>query len=112
MKATIFHNPRCSKSREALAILEAVGAEIEIVRYLEHPPTAERLRGLYRRAGIDPRDGIRRSEPGAAAALAGASDDAVLAAMSVDPTLIERPIVETEKGVRLGRPPERIREIL
>ena len=111
MKATIWHNPRCSKSREALALLEAAGAEIEVVEYLKTPPTAERLADLYRRAGLTPAQGVRKAEEGAKA-LAGADDATILAAMAADPILIERPLVQTEKGVRLGRPPEAIREIL
>ena len=111
MKATIFHNPRCSKSREALALLEQVGAEIEVVDYLKTPPSRERLAGLYARAGLSPREGLRKAEP-AAKALKDAGDDAILDAMAADPILIERPLVETEKGVRLGRPPEVISQIL
>ena len=108
MKAVIWHNPRCSKSRAALAILnETPGVEVEIIDYLGHPPTHEKLAALYTRAGITPREGLRSGEEGARA-LRGASDDAMVA----DPILIERALVETDKGVRLGRPPERIREIL
>lgn len=106
MKATIYHNPRCSKSREALAILQDAGAEVEIIEYLKHPPSAGTLRDLYARAGISPRDGLRKD-----AKVAG-DDEAVLAAMAADPAIIERPLVATTKGVRLGRPPERVREIL
>jgi arsenate reductase (glutaredoxin) len=112
MKATIYHNPRCSKSREALAILESVpNVEVEVVEYMKHPPLRAELARLYKKAGISPRDGLRKAERGAKA-LAGASDDAILDAMAADPILIERPLVETAKGVRLGRPPESIREIL
>jgi arsenate reductase (glutaredoxin) len=112
LKATIFHNPRCSKSRETLAILkDAPEVEVEIIEYLKTPPTAERLGELYAKAGISPRDGMRKGEDGAKA-LKDASDAAILDAMASDPILIERPLVETEKGVRLGRPPEKVREIL
>ena len=111
MRATILHNPRCSKSRAALALLEAAGAEVTVIRYLDTPPTAARLSALYARAGMPPRDGLRAAEPGAAA-LTGADDATILAAMAADPILIERPLVETDKGVRLGRPPERVLEIL
>ena len=111
MKARILHNPRCSKSREALAILREAGAEVEIVEYLKQPPSAAELRRLYAKAGIAPREGLRTAEAGAAA-LVGMDDDAVLAAMAANPVLIERPLVETEKGARLGRPPEKVREIL
>jgi arsenate reductase len=112
MKATIWHNPRCSKSREALAILNRTpGVEVEMVEYLKAPPTREKLASLYMRAGMTPREGLRKAEDGAKA-LAGASDDSILDAMVANPILIERALVETDKGVRLGRPPERIREIL
>jgi len=112
VKATIYHNPRCSKSRETLALLnETPGIEVEIVEYLKTPPSRAKLAELYARAGITPREGLRKAEDGAKA-LRDASDDAILDAMVADPILIERPLVETEKGVRLGRPPEKVREIL
>ncbi|KQX19304.1 MULTISPECIES: arsenate reductase (glutaredoxin) [unclassified Sphingomonas] len=112
MKATIWHNPRCSKSRETLAILEATaGVEVELIEYLKTPPSRARLAGLYAKAGMTAADGLRKAEDGARA-LKGASDDAILDAMAADPILIERPLVETPKGVRLGRPPEKVREIL
>lgn len=112
MKATIYHNPRCSKSREALAILnETPGIEVEVVEYLKTPPSRAKLAELYARAGLTPREGLRKAEDGAKA-LQDASDDAILDAMAADPILIERPLVETGKGVRLGRPPEKVREIL
>ncbi|HEX4694864.1 arsenate reductase (glutaredoxin) [Sphingomonas sp.] len=111
MKATIWHNPRCSKSREALAILQEGGAEIEVIDYLHNPPSRERLADLYKRAGLTPREGLRSGED-AAKPLRQASDDAILDAMVAHPILIERPLVETVKGVVLGRPPEKVREIL
>ena len=112
MKATIWHNPRCSKSRETLAILnDTPGVEVEIVDYLKHPPTREKLAALYASAGLTPREGLRTGED-AAKPLKDASDDAILDAMIAHPILIERPLVETGKGVRLGRPPEKVREIL
>lgn len=112
MKATIWHNPRCSKSRETLAILQATpGLDVEVVEYLKTPPGRAQLAALYARARMSPRDGLRKGEEGAKA-LKDASDDAILDAMVADPILIERPLVETEKGVRLGRPPEKVREIL
>ena len=112
MKATIWHNPRCSKSRETLAILnDTPGIDVEVVDYLKHPPSADDLRALYAAAGLTPREGLRVAEDGAKA-LKNADDDAILDAMAADPILIERPLVETPKGVRLGRPPERVREIL
>ena len=111
MKATIYHNPRCSKSRETLALLEDAGAEVTVVEYLKTPPARAELARLYAKAGITPREGLRTAEEGARP-LKQASDDAILDAMVADPILIERPLVETDKGVRLGRPPEKVREIL
>ena len=112
MKATIWHNPRCSKSREALAILQgAPGVEVEVIDYLKHPPSRDELAALYAAAGLTPRAGMRKAEDGAKK-LKNADDDTILDAMAADPILIERPLVETPKGVRLGRPPEKVREIL
>lgn len=112
MKATIWHNPRCSKSRETLAILQAApGVEVEVVEYLKTPPTRAKLAQLYKTAGVTPAEGLRKAEDGAKP-LKRASDDQILDAMATDPILIERPLVETAKGVRLGRPPEKVREIL
>ena len=111
MKARILHNPRCSKSREALAILKDVGADVEVVEYLKDAPSAGELKRLYDKAGMSPRGGLRAVEPGAKL-LRDADDATLLDAMASDPILIERPLVETDKGVRLGRPPERVREIL
>ncbi len=111
MKATIYHNPRCSKSREALAILRDAGAEVEIVEYLKTPPTRDTLAALYARAGMTARQGLRVAED-AAKPLRDADEAAILDAMAANPILIERPLVETDKGVRLGRPPEAIRDIL
>jgi arsenate reductase len=111
VKATIWHNPRCSESRETLAILQDAGAEVEIVEYLKTPPSADELARLLDRGGLTPAQVLRKAEPGAKA-LADADDATVLAAMAAEPILIERPLVETEKGVRLGRPPEGVRAIL
>jgi len=114
MKATIWHNPNCSKSRQALETLQAEpGIELTVVQYLKDPPGAEKLAQLYRDAGMAARDGLRLSGTDAKErGLTEADDATVIAAMAADPRLIERPLVETEKGVRLCRPPERIREIL
>ena len=114
MKATIWHNPQCSKSREALEALRAQdGIELEVVEYLKDPPGRAKLEQLYRDAGIAPREGLRTYGTDALErGLTEADDDTVLDAMVADPRLIERPLVETAKGVRLCRPPERIDEIL
>jgi len=114
MKAVIWHNPGCSTSRKALDILRATaGVEVEIVLYLKTPPTRAKLAQLYADAGITPRDGLRtRNTDAAARGLTTADAGTILDAMVADPVLIERPLVETEKGVRLCRPLERIHEIL
>lgn len=111
MIATIYHNPRCGTSRAVLATLREAGADVRVVDYLAHPPTSAELARLYAAAGLSPSQGIRAKEA-RAAALRDASDDAILAAMAADPILIERPLVETPRGVRLCRPPDRVREIL
>jgi arsenate reductase len=115
MKATIYHNAKCGTSRKTLEILEAKGAEVSIVDYLKHPPAKEELKRLYDRAGMRPSEGLRVKE--ALASDLGlvdgqVSEDAILEAMIRNPILIERPLVETEKGVRLCRPQDRVREIL
>lgn len=114
MKATIWHNPNCSKSRAVLETLESRDdIEVTVVRYLKNPPSREKLAQLYRDAGMAPHEGLRLQGTDAEErGLAGAADDTVLDAMTRDPKLIERPLVETEKGVRLCRPPEKIEEIL
>jgi len=114
MKATIWHNPDCGKSRATLAILEdRPDLDLTVVEYLKHPPTRAKLAQLYRDAGIAPREGVRTFKTDAEArGLTTADDDTVLDAMVAQPKLIERPLVETERGVRLCRPPERVEEIL
>jgi arsenate reductase (glutaredoxin) len=111
MKATIWHNPDCGTSRKVLEALKEAGAEVTIIEYLKHPPDRDTLKRLFARAAISPSEGLRAKEP-LAAGLAGRGDEAVLDAMTLNPVLIERPLVETDKGVRLCRPSERVREIL
>ena len=114
MKATIWHNPNCGTSRKTLAILEeAPGLDVTVVEYLKTPPSAEKLAQLYRDAGITPQQGLRlRGTDAEERGLPEADDATVLAAMAADPRLIERPLVETGKGVRLCRPQEKVMEIL
>jgi arsenate reductase len=114
MKATIWHNPNCGTSRKTLALLEETpGLDLTVVEYLRHPPSAEKLAQLYRDAGIRPHDGLRlRGTDAEERGLPEASEAQVLAAMAAEPILIERPLVETDKGVRLCRPQEKVREIL
>lgn len=114
MKARIWHNPNCGTSRKTLAILEETpGVEVEVIEYLKTPPSAEKLSQLYRDAGITPQQGLRtRGTNAEERGLPHADDATVLAAMAADPILIERPLVETEKGVRLCRPQDKVHEIL
>jgi arsenate reductase len=115
MKAVIFHNPLCGTSRKTLEILESEGAEVTVREYLRDPPSKEELRRLYERAGIVPREGLRAKESLAQELdlVDGAvSDEAILDAMVANPILINRPLVETDKGVRLCRPQDKVREIL
>lgn len=115
MKATIYHNARCGTSRKTLEILEQEGAEVTIVDYLQHPPSKQELKRLYDRAGLQPSQGLRAKEPLASDLdLVGGhvSENAILDAMIANPILINRPLVETEKGVRLCRPQDVVREIL
>ncbi|WP_307001449.1 arsenate reductase (glutaredoxin) [Sphingomonas sp. SORGH_AS_0879] len=111
MKATILHNPRCSKSREALALLTQAGADVTVIEYLKTPPTAGELARLYARAGLSPREGLRKGEA-EAKELLNADDATILAAMVANPILIERPLVETPNGVVIGRPPEAVQGLL
>jgi len=115
MKATIFHNPMCGTSRKTLDILRQSGRDINVREYLKDPPTRDELKAIYDRAGISPRDGLRAKEPLAAElglTRPDVSDDEILDAMVEHPILIERPLVETEKGARLCRPQDKVREIL
>lgn len=115
MKALIHHNPACGTSRKTLEILRESGADVTINEYLETPPSRAELKRLYDRAGISPRDGLRAKEP-LAQQLGlidpGVTGDTILDAMIEHPILINRPLVETDKGVRLCRPQETVREIL
>jgi len=113
MKATIFHNPNCGTSRKTLDILREEGADVTVREYLKDPPSRDELRRLYERAAISPREGLRAKEALAAEFhLGDADDEQILDAMMQHPILIERPLVETDKGVRLCRPQDRVREIL
>jgi arsenate reductase len=113
MKATIWHNPKCGTSRNTLAILTEAGPDVTVIEYLTTPPSAAKLAQLYRDAGITPQQGLRlRGTDAEERGLPQADDATVLAAMAAEPKLIERPLVETDKGVRLCRPKEKVLEIL
>ncbi|MFC0685350.1 ArsC/Spx/MgsR family protein [Novosphingobium clariflavum] len=114
MKATIWHNPKCGTSRKTLAVLEETpGVDVTVIEYLKTPPSAEKLAQLYKDAGLTPQQGLRlRGTDAQERGLPDADDAAVLAAMAAEPILIERPLVETDSGVRLCRPMEKVHEIL
>ena len=115
MKATIHHNPLCGTSRKTLELLRESGAEVSVNEYLRTPPSRDELKRLYDKAGISPREGLRAKEPLAAElglTAPDVDDDTILDAMVEHPILIERPLVETDKGVRLCRPQDKVREIL
>lgn len=112
---TIYHNPRCSKSRQTLELLRQHGIEPEIVHYLETPPDAATLQALLRKLGLHARQLLRKGEPEyREAGLDDPSldDAAIVAAMVRHPRLIERPIVVAGARAALGRPPEQVLEIL
>ncbi|OEC35217.1 arsenate reductase [Pseudomonas cuatrocienegasensis] len=112
---TLYHNPRCSKSRSALDLLEARGLTPQVVRYLETPPSAATLRDLLAKLGIAPRALLRSGEEeyrSLGLADPTLDDDALIAAMVAHPRLIERPILVAGERAVIGRPPEAILEIL
>lgn len=112
---TIYHNPRCSKSRQTLQLLQERGIEPDVVLYLETPPDAKTLASIIGKLGIKPRQLLRKGEDEYKAAnLAdpGLSDQALIDAMVKHPKLIERPIVLHGDKATLGRPPENVLDIL
>jgi arsenate reductase (glutaredoxin) len=115
MKATIWHNPDCGTSRKTLSILqEAPGIELAIIEYRKTPFSRAKLQQLFADAGLMPSEALRtRGSPAEELGLIdNATDDVILDAMVEHPILVERPFVETEKGVRLCRPQETVYEIL
>lgn len=114
-KVTIYHNPACGTSRNTLAMIQASGAEHEIIEYIKNPPTRERLLELIAVMGIAPRDLLReKGTPYNALGLDDLTltDDVLIDAMLQHPILINRPIVVTAKGVKLCRPSELVLDIL
>ena len=107
---TIYHNPKCSKSRETLALLRAHRVEPRIIEYLKTPPTAAELKSIVSKLGIRPEDLVRKGEAVYKAKYASRtlSDDEWLAAMVKHPILIERPIVVAGRKAAIGRPPDRV----
>ncbi|MDH5671829.1 MAG: arsenate reductase (glutaredoxin) [Myxococcales bacterium] len=115
MSLTIYHNPRCSKSRGTLALLEERGLTPTVVEYLKQPPTAEQLDAILKMLGKEPRELMRKGE--AAYKEAGLDDpelgrDELIERMVANPSVIERPIVVKDKRAAVGRPPEAVLGIL
>jgi len=110
-KATIYHNPRCSKSRQTLALLQEKGIDPEIVEYLVNPPDQSTIRALLDQLGISASQLIRKKEHKALGLAETDDADELISRMVENPQIIERPIVVTAKGARLGRPPENVLDI-
>ncbi|ATG47279.1 arsenate reductase (glutaredoxin) [Celeribacter ethanolicus] len=110
----IYHNPRCSKSRETLKLIEAAGISPEVVLYLETPVSREKLAELVAHSGLPVSAFLRAKEAEAKELGITASSDpeAILDAIAAHPRLMERPVVESDKGVALGRPPEAVKAVL
>jgi arsenate reductase len=111
----IYHNPNCGTSRNTLALLREKGVEPKVVEYLKAGWTEPQLTALFAQMGVSPRDVLRvRGTDAEARGLTapGASDAAILKAMTENPVLVERPIVVTPKGAVLGRPMERVLDLL
>ncbi len=112
MKAKIYHNPRCSKSRATLALLRERGVEIEIIDYIATPPSKPTLRELMRKLGVPALAMVRTEDqefrPHAQRAL---TDEEVIDLLAAEPRLLQRPIVELGDAARIGRPPERVLEL-
>ena len=111
----IYHNPRCSKSRATLALLQERGIQPQVIDYLQTPPSAQELDAMLQLLGMAPRDLMRRDEPEYKALGLDADSlgrDALIAAMVAHPRLIQRPIVLANGKASLGRPPEAVLSIL
>lgn len=111
----LYHNPRCSKSRAALELLQARGIQPRVVAYLDTPPTVAELQALVRMLGLPPRSLLRTGEP--EYGVLGLDrddidDDAIIAAMAAHPRLIERPVLIVGDRAVIARPPERVTELL
>ena len=115
MTTQIFHNPRCSKSRQTLDLLDDNNEEIEVIEYLKKPATVKQLKAIIKMLGINPRDLLRKGEKEyreAGLDNMALTDAQLIDAMAAHPKLIERPIVIKNGQARIGRPPEQVLEIL
>tara|TARA_B100001996_G_scaffold364266_1_gene333144 strand:+ start:729 stop:1076 length:348 start_codon:yes stop_codon:yes gene_type:complete len=115
MALSIFHNPRCSKSRKALEIIESHDIEVETILYLQDPPTVTELNSLLEKLGLRASDLVRKGESIIKELnidLPNISDDDLISIMIEHPILIERPIVFNETSAIIGRPPENVKELM
>lgn len=115
MSTKIYHNPRCSKSRQTLELLNDKGIETEIIEYLNTPPNAETLKTILVGLKMEPRELMRKGQDEYKAlglSDKSLSDEALINAMVENPILIERPIVITDKGIAIGRPIDNVKSIL
>jgi len=112
MSVTIYHNPRCTKSRETLALLEKKGVKPKVVEYLSAPPSAAELKGILKALGMSAAGLARKKEAAEAGVDLALPEDKLIAAMVKHPIVIERPIVVAGKKAALGRPPENVLKIL
>jgi arsenate reductase (glutaredoxin) len=119
MKVTIWHNPKCATSRKVLEMIRAAGVTPEVVDYVKAPPSTAAIKAALKAMAMKPRALLRRKGAPQGTLYdelglddATLSDAALIAAMHAHPILIERPVVQTPKGTRLCRPPERLHEIL
>jgi len=115
MALSIFHNPRCSKSRKTLEIIESHDTEVEIILYLQNPPTVAELNSLLEKLGMRASDLVRKGESTIKELdidLPNTSDDDLISIMIDHPILIERPIVFDATSAIIGRPPENVKELM
>jgi arsenate reductase len=113
-KVKIYHNPRCSKSRQGLQLLQENNVDFEVIEYLKNPPTKSELKEIIQELGIKPIDLVRKNEKIWKENYKGKNltDDQIIDAMIAHPKLIERPIVIKDNKAVIGRPTERILELL
>lgn len=111
MSFTIYHNPKCSKSRQTLTLLEEKGVAPKVVLYLETPPTAQEFKGLLKKLGLKAADVLRGAEAREAGLSRDMAEDALIRGMIANPRCIERPIVVKGDRAVLGRPPENVLDL-
>jgi len=115
MSVKIYHNPRCSKSRQTLQLLQNQDVQPEIIEYLKTPPSADELKDILKKLALEPRDLMRKKEAEYKASgmdNTALDNDALIAGMIANPKLIERPIVLANDKAAIGRPPEDVLKIL